>query len=296
MIAYLYQKGALNGFIFWNIAGNYQYVSEGSTNIKLARQLLTRVLPYVASTALIWVLATIGSIRLFFRGHTLNSELSVCPRQEWLIVLWFVLSIIPVSTGFRFYGHYFLLLLPPMAILASPVIENIWRENRVWLKRVSLVAILLPAIGFTVARFYIADIHAKVGEDNIENYKPLASYVKEHTAPDDRVLAWGYAPLVYWYSERLPATRFFWSDLLTGRVPGTKGGETGAKVDPKMWEMFFNDIERHKPAYIIDTAPADLHDYKDFPVTRYPRLMEYLNQHYRLETSLNNALFYHRLD
>lgn len=289
MIAYLAYVKGLDGFYYWNILGNRNYISEGSSTINLPHQILTRVLPYIASTLLMWILSILRIVKRDNSSATL-----------WLIILWFVLSIIPVSTGYRFYGHYFLLLLPPMAILSAPIIERVWDDPlKVWKRRLIVLAILLPAFGFSTARLNMDKIHNAFKEDNLNNYKPLAAYLAKNTLPSDKVIAWGFAPLVYWYSERLPGTRFFWSDLLTSRVSGLKGVEASGSSEEgrkEAWEMFFRDLEKNKPVYIIDTAPANLHDYKDFPITKYPRLHEYVQAHYKTDVIINHAIFYKRID
>ncbi len=298
MIAYLAYAGALDDFLFWNVTGNAQYISEGTASINFLHQISARVLPYVASTALIWVLSAICIILLFRKGRN-ETEGALKTAQEWLIVLWFVLSIVPVFTGFRFYGHYFLLLIPAMSVLSSKIADSVWLSpSRAWPKILIVFWIALPAAGFLTARFFIPEINRTFHEDNLSDYKPLAQYAAERTEPGDKIIAWGFAPMIYWESQRLPATRFFWSDVLTGRVPGHKGEQNDAEkyAMPKAWEMFLSDIEKNRPVYFIDTAPANLHDYKDFPATRYPALREYLKKNYREEANVGGALFYRRVD
>lgn len=293
MIVYLAKVGGLDAFWLWNVKGSLDYIGEGSAILNVWKQLLTRVLPYIASTILLWVLAVFGCY-----GVVLKSLVSRVSRLVsslgLLIVLWFILNIIPVSAGLRFYGHYFLLLLPPMCILAAPVILKAWGGK--WKQRLIIFWILLPAVGFTVARFYTPKIHNAAGEDNLAKYKPVASYVSLKTEPSDRIVAWGYAPLVYWYSERLPATRFFWSDLLTGRVPGTRGLASDKPVSENSmaWDMFMSDVEKNRPIYIIDTAPSGLHDYQNFPVSKYTRLFDYVEQNYHEEVRINGSILYKR--
>lgn len=297
MLAYLAYVRGLEAFWIWNMGGSLEYVLEGAASIPLARQLLVRVLPYVLSTGLIWVLAvarTTTLLRSSFQKRVEGSEIDV---REFLILIWFVLTIIPVSVGHRFYGHYFYLLLPPMAVLGSRVFDHCWSgATHRWIKRLMIIFIIAPAIGFFAARFFMTSIHKAVHEDNLSAYHRVAGYVSSHTQPTDRIIAWGYAPLVYWYSERLPATRFFWSDLLTGRVPGTKHANYDANkfVDPKAWDMFMDDLNRHTPVYVIDMTPTGLHDYEDYPIGRYPRLLEYLQKNYHEETVIDGAVLYKR--
>lgn len=289
MLAYLAHAGALGSFIFWSVEGNAEYIGGGSRTISLIHQLLVRVLPYITSTLLLWILAGIYAVKNARRAT----------RQEWLIILWFMLSIIPVSMGLRFYGHYFLLLLPPLCILAAPVAAKAWGDqSHKWKKFFIAFAMILPAAGFTIARFNMARIHTAVGEDNLENYKPIAAYIKNNTSENNHIVVWGFAPLIYWYSERLPATRFFWSDLLAGRVPGSrqKRQDHEKYIMPEAWNMFMADIERNKPTYFIDTSPAGLHDYENFPIADYPLLNQYLQQNYREEAKIEKSILYKRLD
>ncbi|HPW45540.1 MAG TPA: glycosyltransferase family 39 protein [bacterium] len=292
MLLYLYRIDAMEGFIRWNILGNTEYIKEGSTTISIGRQIIRRALPYMGSTLLLWLTTAVALFGLI-RQRPIS-------KQGALIALWFILSIIPVSTGYRFYGHYFLLLLPPMAILSSKYLTALFEKSgKVFLKGGVIFWIVIPAIGFTAARFQMDRIYKLVGEDNPTEYVAIAKYAAANTEPSDRILAWGYAPLVYWYAQRLPATRFFWSDLLTGRVPGTKGEsiyKEASEGNPQIWKMFFEDLDRHAPKYIIDTTPADLHDYKGYPATKYPALYDYIKDNYREESTIDGTIFYRRIE
>jgi len=293
ILLYLWQVHALAGFWLWNVAGNIEYISAGAGGISLLNRILTRVLPYMASTMLLWILAGSRIIRLFRKIGPEQKNIS-----DWLILLWFGLSIIPVSTGHRFYGHYFYLLLPSLAILAASSFSDWWFNSSRQLVRILIVlGILLPAIGFTTTRFFIPEINRVFHEDNLQDYKPLADYVKRQTEAGDQVVAWGYAPLVYWYSERMPGTRFFWSDLLVGRTTGFRGEEykkMKPNKSPEAWNLFMNDIRKHKPVYVIDTSPANLHDYGYFPINDYPMFAKYVQENYKEEIRINNVVFYRR--
>ncbi len=299
MLAYLWHTGALEAFFFWSLRGNADYLRGGIAGISLGHQLLTRVLPYVASTALLWILAAIACVRL--GRQVARPEGRTPDAARWmLILLWFLFSIVPVCAGYRFYGHYFLLLLPPMAILAAPVMDAaLAAGGKRWVRALVIFWIALPALGFLAARLYIPQLHRATGEDNLSDYKPAAAYVAAHTQPADRIVVWGFAPMIYWNAERLPATRFFWSDLMTGRVPGLAGQDAASsreRIMPEAWEMFFSDLTRRRPLYFIDTSPANLHDYGAYPVAAYPRLAEYLKAHYREEVIVNGVAFYRRFD
>lgn len=285
MIIYLKAVGSLDAFLYWTITGSLSYIEAGSSTINMLRQFLTRIMPFLAATALLWIL-------LWSRVRNLIKIRA--SRHEWLILLWLILSIVPVAAGRRFYGHYFILILPPLAILAGHQLDLWWQKERSHvLKTLVVIAIVLPAIGCLIPRFFIDKTYKAFGEDNPNDYRPIANYISKHTSKDQRIVVWGFAPLIYWYSERLPATRFFWSDLLAGRVPASDP-RNKKPASPLFWEMFFEDMETQRPVYFVDTSPASLHDYEHFPIDDYPALRAYLNDRYKIEATVNKAVVYKR--
>ena len=291
MLLYLYNVDALDGFIFWTLKGSMDYITGGSNLIDVPKQILTRFLPFVVASGVLWWLMA-RRLKDIFKAST--------NRNEWLIFAWFLFSFAPVAAGSRFYGHYFIIIVPALSIIAAHQLD-LWLEKGTGglAKGIVVAAILIPAIGCLVPRFFTDRLYKMTGEDNPKDYKPIAAYVEAHTTQGERIAVWGFAPLIYWDSGRLPATRFFWSDLLVGRVPALKikRGEAMSALTPMQaaWEMFFSDLERHKPVYFIDTSPAALHDYEHFPVSKYPRLADYLAANYKEEANVGGTLIYRRM-
>ncbi|MDO8462411.1 MAG: glycosyltransferase family 39 protein [Deltaproteobacteria bacterium] len=294
MVAYLYKVGGLEGFFFWNFKGNAFYIQSGADSIKWSAALLWRVVPFVAATGLLWFLAGERFIHTLKRWRIKSIDSF---SQEALIWVWFFLSFIPVAIGRRFYPHYFLLLLPSLSLLAAGAFENWtvtrWRRWRV----VVVLAILAPTIGFTTARYLSGSVLAMISSaDDLDLFKPYAGYLKTNSQPEDRILVWGFAPSVYWEAERLPATRFLTSGYLSGKVFGTanyKGEEEADSSDPvimkEAWDLFLEDLQKHPPTLIMDMSPTGLDDYTDYPIERYPRLMEFISQHYVKEAPFQKA-------
>ncbi len=290
MIFYLKVIGAWQGFVFWNFLGNYFYIRDGNAAVDLGPKILTQILRYVGSTLLLWCLAT----------HRLVRRRQPIPPYERLIWIWFFLSFIPVSVGKRFEDHYFLFLTPCLSVLAAVALYHaspaFWKRWRPMI----LIGLFLPAVGFTVTRFFFRPLDRRFDGEDIASYKPYAAYLKERTDPADPVFLWGCAPSVYLEVERMPASRFLRTDVLAGRVSGFVPQE-GKPFDPKpfivpkTWEMLFDDFRRHPPVYILDMAPTGLHDFTLYPMTNYPPLMEYVSRHYRREASFEKAAVYRRI-
>jgi hypothetical protein len=120
----------------------------------------------------------------------------------------------------------------------------------------------------------------------VPDARRVADYVREHTAPEARVLVWGYGSAIYDLAERRPATRFPYVTYLVGAVEGTPAWWSPFRRSrplevPRAWELFFADLERHPPAMVIDTSRPGYFAFYKFPPARYPRLQAYLEAHYR---------------
>jgi len=293
----LYTLGALQDFIYWSFGGSFRYLASGKGTISIWRKLLSHVLPFIVSTFLIWALAT-KRFKEWWQLGRVRWQKNPAESGVWL---WFFLSIIAVCAGGRFYAHYFLLLMPQLSILAALRLvswdETSWNRYRKWV----FLAIAAPFLVTMTLRWYPRPFYAQLHEEYIDDYKPYGEMLKSRTQPNDRILVWGYSPAVYWFAERLPATRYLWSDVLVGRVVGIQR-DLEEKIDysqfihPEMWKMFFSDMDEHRPAYIIDMAPTGMHNYQHFPMQNYPDLMAYIFQNYVQEPDFMGAKLFRRKD
>lgn len=300
---YLIEVGSWDAFVFWSLEGSAAYVEAATGQSHFLEGLFVRGGSVVASVLLIWILAGVQAVRLIADLFKRRPG----PEGEAFILLWFLFSLIPVCAGGKFYGHYFVQLYPALCILSGGWMERFLggaAEAKRWGRRLiaALVAvgIILPAGGFFVARFYADEIYAAVPDENVRDYIPVSEYIREHTREGDRIFVWGFATAIYFYSRRDAASRFLWCDWLTGRVSGTPSArdpdfDTTAFIKPGSWGMFFGDLERTKPAYLVDTSPGNWHDYGKYPISKYPALMDYLQRHYRYETTIDQMDLYRRV-
>jgi hypothetical protein len=186
--------------------------------------------------------------------------------------LWLGSGVVAVSIGLRFFPHYYLQLLPPLALLATRALSSFGAERRRWV--LPVVALLGAA---TTMWFFVP---AVTNGDNHDTTTALhvASYVRAHTAPDARVLVWGQAPEVYWSSARPSATRF----ATTGFVTGVSGGRPPSRVGtqyaaPGATDLFYRDLQRTPPVLIADMSTADQRHAHFAPPSRFPRFARYLH-------------------
>jgi hypothetical protein len=297
MLAYLHHVGALADFWYWNFGGSMRYIQTGSASVDLWRKIESHVFTYLACTFPVWILAGMRLVTWLRQGR-------IAWRQNPLeagMWIWFFLCTIPVCLGKRFYGHYFLIILPQLCILSAVQIVSwdaaAWGKRRKWLVGglFFLLMISLPS------KFWQRPFYEPIHEEVIHDYKPYGDYLKDRTQPMDRIVVWGFSPAVYWYADRLPASRFLWSDVLVGRMPGLQR-ELEATIDftqyerPELWDMFYGDLAKTPPAYIIDMAPTGMHNYQNFPMSKYPELMAYVHARYVVEPDFRDAKIFRRKD
>jgi hypothetical protein len=128
----------------------------------------------------------------------------------------------------------------------------------------------------------------------------VAEYLRTRTAPEERIFVWGNSPEIYLYSQRRMATRYMSVNYQTGRVWGTPANDLGHRpyvedVPPQTWDNLMTDLERTRPAYIVDAAAGKLDKMDDEPIAHHARMSAFLEKNYELrDTVLGVPIFRRR--
>ncbi|MER7348583.1 glycosyltransferase family 39 protein [Streptomyces aurantiacus] len=219
-----------SGFVFWTLTGSGAYASfTGSELHVLFRGLANTVLLGVACAGLLPPV-----VRVLRVARTGAADL-------WL---WLSASAGAVVLGFHFFGHYFLQLTPPLALLGTAALQILPAERTAKAVLASSCACsLFVAWGLLAPRPELA--HAQ----------RLADAVRTRTEPGDRVLLWGMHPETYWLADRAPATRYLTAGLLTNYSGGRNGPHVGEKyaVDGA-WDIFRAELAARPPAVVVDDS------------------------------------------
>lgn len=199
--------------------------------------------------------------------------------------IWLASGFVAVAAGLRFLGHYHLQLLPAACLLAArPAAALVGRT-----RTIVIAAALAPALVCASLAFFIPN------QPFDTDYRPVAAYLRAHTAPSERVLVWGHFPEIYWASQRMPAMRFIHTGFMTGQSGARPIRPSDLRAaTPGAWDMMFADLERHPPAYVIDLSPGAVRKAQYFAMSRYPRMAAWLDASYRLETVVDGLWLYRR--
>jgi len=263
VIAVLQKQGILRDAFFWTItahANPHVFLGKGALSI-LA--FLACCFPLV-----------VGAILSLRDKRGLWSENSA-KRTALLILL--AASAIGAAAGGRFYPHYYIQLIPPLALLAAPYYARIWScrdQPPHWLLRPATSYALLA---LTVVAFFIASY---VGLASRRQATEAGRYLFKNSAPGDRLFIWGHSTPIYLESRLRPACRYILTFPLTGRVFGGRlpGVDTRKWIVPGSWNLLEEDFSKHPPVFIVDLEHGSEERY---PVRDFPILARLLEEHYR---------------
>jgi 4-amino-4-deoxy-L-arabinose transferase-like glycosyltransferase len=200
-----------------------------------------------------------------------------------------VASVLGAAAGARFYPHYYIQLVPPLALLAAPHYAWLWRERtqpRYWFFRPAVTSawLAITVVAFSISHWRFLAWHREPSE--------TARFLSEHSAPEDKVFIWGRsAAEVYLHARRRPACRYILTFPLTGFVFGGElpGVDTRNRIVPGAWDKLEEDFRKHPPVLIVDlySNPDAQYPVRDFPV-----LARLLAQRYRAVAKTAEGVVY----
>jgi hypothetical protein len=210
--------------------------------------------------------------------------------ERMTLLLLVAVSIVGVAAGGRFYPHYYIQLVPPLALLAAPALTSPVGEHHVcrWLRPSMLgKTAVVAAAAFVIAGWIV--LAAEPGPTE------SGRYIREHSSPDDRIFVWGQAPGIYLDAERRAASRYITSFALTGYIfgPPLPGVDTRQRIIPGAWTHLVEDLAVHPAAYIVDVQSDPSVQY---PVEKFPTLAHLLTERYQLAARTAEGVVYRAND
>jgi 4-amino-4-deoxy-L-arabinose transferase-like glycosyltransferase len=286
--AYFAGQGILGDAYYWTIGDHG--VLHGPTDPVFWIRGGRYALAFVATCAPL-VVGTVLSLR---EGMSSNG-LWIGRRPEFLAwVGLLIVSVIGVAVAGRFYPHYFIQLIPPLALLAAPVLAAAWRaaaHASPWYLRRRLGTAWLAS---TVVAFFVAHV---VGLAPRRAEGEAGQYIRANSTEADRIFVWGQNPSIYLDARRRPASRYVATFPLTGYIFGSPLSwnpeyDTSDRIVPGSWENLQSDLAETPPHFIVDTDAA--RPTARYPIREFQILQEYIDDAYELAYHAADGIVYRR--
>jgi hypothetical protein len=261
------------GFWHWTFTGNGGFIREGEVIGKALIDYTASLASFVLLHATLVAAVAVAAIAFAraTRAHRIEQ------LDLWL---WLAGALIAEIAGFRFFGHYWMQAIPPLVLLATPVLVNAGRRVRQW----AIAGVAIPTLVAVLAAFTPSTFRA------LPNPDPLVAYVRTHTAAKAPIFVWGAFPEVYWGADRPPADALVLSDFVTGRSGGRPTGKaTLSYATPGAYTLMLRRLRECPPALVLDTSTANIRGYGRYPITRFAALEQYLRANYRTVTRVERV-------
>jgi hypothetical protein len=280
--ALLAVTGSIPGFWRWTVETLVGYASGNWTPANVWSRAQGSLVPFLLWGVFAWIAALAFAVR--WRR--------LAPAEK-LAVAWLALSFIGAMAAGHLAWHYFIQVMPPLALLAALMVERALRWQS-WRRAVAAIAVLgvaIPAV-YWFSFDLTADPLTYDWTGAPAQHQAVADYIAAHTRPGDRLFVWGVWASLYVESDREMATRFpqFLSGYPRGSGPAPLAWDTAADV----WPLVVSDLERNPPALIVDTSSAGWSDFT-YPMSDYPLLGDYVAAHYRQVATVDGVAIYARV-
>jgi hypothetical protein len=240
----LWRLGVFGKFWFWTVEYARRYVAMMTVEQGL-EVLKSKMRQVVGAAFLIWILAGIGLLTSLTSGKI---------RRHRPFILGFLLfSFLSICPGFYFRWHYFVLLMPAIALLSGIGLFGIRRAlgggRRVLVKNFIAVSMALVVLFFTayrqkdylLARDPVAVSRMVYGFSPFPESLRIAEYIKANSSDDDTIAVLGSEPQIYFYANRHSAAGYIYVYPLMESHP----------FAAQMQNEMIQQIETAKPKFLV---------------------------------------------
>ncbi len=239
-------QGALSEMFYWTIEAPKAYV--GAVTLEYGKERFLTTLPRVTNGYMsFWILAMLSLILVWLTKVSMTKKIG--------LLLFAVLSFFTITPGMRFYGHYWLQLMPCLAVMlgatffAGQELLSKFVNKQMVTAGLGVVLFLMVAMNLsTFKEYYFNPNHKKVlretyGMNPFPEAKVIGDYIKKRTTKEDKIVLIGSEPQIYFYADRrCPSEHAYFSYLMYD------------KDDPKVAQSikeFKEDVERDLPKYVV---------------------------------------------
>jgi hypothetical protein len=179
---------------------------------------------------------------------------SKIPDRRFFVALFFICSVASTSVGLYFRPHYFITLLPALALFTglavSRALHALKHEKTLELfVAIPILGLLLVAVLWSLAGNGAVWFTLSPDKAHLEVYRStvfdesakMADYIRTHAAKNARIAVVGSEPEIYFLARRRSASGYIYMFPLMEDQP----------YAAKMQEEMIAEIEKNRPEYVV---------------------------------------------
>jgi hypothetical protein len=201
------------------------------------------------------------------------------------LAVWSLAALAGVASSGRGFEHYSIQFLAPLCLGGGLVLARLLSETTGSglspFRRLGAAALLALVIFGLAAAVMPARQRTLPVDPSIR----VATYIRDHSAPADRIFVWGFHPDIYGFADRRPASRYLFASFVTGLIPWTNTAperDTTYAIVPGAMEHLLQDLAARPPLFIVDCSagPYNRH-WQKYPLEKFPALHDFIRDRYR---------------
>lgn len=241
VVAGLWLSGDFPAFWFWTV--EYARAYTGINRLSDAWEIFKYTVRSFVNEWPLWILGLVGFVLLGWKTRSHRVFLSA----------WLVASILTVLPGLYLRSHYFITLLPVIAIAGAGGLFVLEKEiaKRTKAANGQLAANLCVTVVLCAALFPRWDEYSlgtpfqlmrwMYGTSPFPEAVDIANYIARSSTPDARIAVIGSEPQIYFYARRRAATGFLYAYPLM----------EFQQYAPQMQRKMASEIEKNRPQWIV---------------------------------------------
>lgn len=194
---------------------------------------------------LLWIIALLGLPSIIIS--------TIAKENKAILLLLVLFSFMTIIPGFYFRQHYFITLLPAIALLVAVFFETLQQiiSSNLKMKKLSYISLVAFAVLLSISIQSNADYlfvrSAELSSKKIYRLNPfvesieIGKFLQQNTSSTDKIAILGSEPQILFYANRYSASRHIYSYNLVEDQPYAS----------TMQREMAKEIEINKPKYIL---------------------------------------------
>lgn len=165
---------------------------------------------------------------------------------NWLITF-FIIGLLTVVPGFRFYGQYWMLIFAPMALMTAAALHRVEKiKPRLGILAAGFALVLMAGEMVVHRDYYFGKPMSKEVEKLYKNnpfgpIRKLSTYAGSLMKEDDTFMVFGSEPQAYLYADKVAPSKHVFMSMISKHDDKSK-----TFISETM-----NDLEQNQPTYVL---------------------------------------------